>query len=40
MWGFPGASVVKNPHVNTGDAGEDAGLELGWEDSPGGGNGN
>ena len=38
MWGFPGGSVVKNPLVNAGDAEEDAGLKLGWEDSPGGGN--
>ena len=32
--------MVKNPLVNAGDAEEDAGLKLGWEDSPGGGNGN
>ena len=32
MWGFPGGSVVKNLLVNAGDAGEDAGLKLGWED--------
>ena len=40
MWGFPGGSVVKNPLVNAGDAGKMSGLKLGWEDSPGGGNGN
>ena len=37
--GFPGGSVVKNPPVNTEDA-RDAGLILGSERSPGGGNGN
>ena len=35
-WGFPGASVVKNPPANAGDAG----LILGWGRSPRGGNGN
>ena len=37
--GFPGASVVKNPPGNAGDAG-DLGLILGSGRSPGGGHGN
>ena len=36
--GFPGGSVVKNPPVSGGDAG-DSGLIPGWRRSPGGGNG-
>ena len=35
-WGFPGASVVKNPPANAGDAG----LILRLGRSPGGGDGN
>ena len=34
--GFPGGSVVKNLPINAGDAGS----ILGWERSPGKGNGN
>ena len=37
--GFPSGSVVKEPACNAGDTG-DAGLILGLERSPGGGNGN
>ena len=37
--GFPGGSVVKNPHANAGDAG-DSGSIPGLGRSPGGGNGN
>ena len=39
MWDFPGGSVVKNPPVNAGDAGE-VGLIHGLGGSPGGENGN
>ena len=39
MWDFPGGSVVKNPPVNAGDAGE-VGLIPGLGGSPGGENGN
>ena len=38
-WGFPGSSVVKNPPVNAGPAG-DVGLIPGWGRSPGEGHGN
>ena len=37
--GFPGGTVVKNPPVHAGDAG-DVGLIPGLGRSPGGGNGN
>ena len=37
--GFLGVSVVKNPHVNTGDT-RDTGLIPGLGRSPGGGHGN
>ena len=38
-WGFPAATVVKNPPANAGDA-RDTGLIPGSERSPGAGNGN
>ena len=38
---FPGGAVVKNPPVNAGDIRDAPGFQPpGWEDSPGGGNGN
>ena len=37
--GFPGGTVVKNPPVKVGDAGN-VGLIPGWGRSPGVGNGN
>ena len=39
FWGFPGGSVIKNPPVNAGDAG-DVGSMPGSGRFPGGGNGN
>ena len=39
LQGFPGGSVIKNPHINAGDAGV-VGSIPGWGRSPERGNGN